>query len=100
LFQVHSNRTNPRAHPEVYKPLADGLDDEELDDISAEALETVTEKGDEALNSGKDGKPKKDEKPRNKYPSKPEKEATREEMPDAPKQGDEGKNENSVARTG
>jgi hypothetical protein len=57
--------TNDSAHPDVYKPL-DALDDDELDDISEEALETATKKGDEKLETHssdkKDNKSSKEEK--------------------------------------
>jgi hypothetical protein len=75
--------SNCRAHPEVYKPV-DSLEDDELDDTSEEAIETAVKKGDEKLNGENDKKPiKSDEKNGGK-----------------PKQGDERKNENNVARSG
>jgi len=70
-----------RAHPDLYKPL-DELDDDELDDESADALETATKKGDEKPNNnGADHTPISTENGK-------------------AKQGDERKNESQVVRSG
>ena len=52
LLQVSSSisSVDVRAHPDLYKPL-DELDDDELDDESADAPETATKKGVENLNN-------------------------------------------------
>jgi hypothetical protein len=90
---IKSRSVDGRAHPDVYKPF-DALDEDELDDSSADALDTATKKGDEKLNQeiGKDEKPKKDKKESN----------GKTERGDAdgkpPKLGDERKNEDNFAR--
>ena len=52
LLQVSSSISgiDVRAHPDLYKPL-DALDDDELDDESADAPQTATKKGVENLNN-------------------------------------------------
>jgi hypothetical protein len=74
----------------VYKPF-DGLDEDELDDTSADALDTSTKKGDEKLNqdSGKDEKPNK---------NKRELKGDTEKGNAPPKMGDERKNEDHFVR--
>jgi intermembrane space import and assembly protein 40 len=97
-----------RAHPDVYKPF-DALEEDELDDTSAEALETATKKGDEQLESHDEEKPKKDaekkeskkakEEPK-KAQGKNEKQTHTEKHDNIAKEGDERKNEDHVARAG
>jgi hypothetical protein len=90
---INSRFVDSRAHPDVYKPF-DGLDEDDLDDASVDALDTVTEKGDEKLNqdSGKDEKPNKD-----KMESKGDTgKGNADRKP--PKMGDERKNEDHFAR--
>ena len=80
-----------KAHPEVYKPM-DELDDDDddLDPTSMEALETGT----------KEGVMEHDQKRTERKPEG-EKEVNWEHQRDKrPKQGDERKNENIVARSG
>ena len=72
-----------RAHPELYKPL-DELDDDELDDGSADAPETATKKGDGKLNNDNNGA----------------NHASISTENGKAKQGDDKKNESQVARSG
>lgn len=102
-YSSHPEVTDHSAHPEVYKPM-DALDDDDLDETSSEALETAAKKGDEKLDS-KDtkGTPKnkREEKDDDAIPATEVKPTAKgSQGGKKPKQGDEGKNENLVARSG
>lgn len=106
-----------RAHPDVYKPM-DALDDDEddLDPTSTEALETATKEGDKQLDQKDKGKSKDDSegdnqkqkgKPKeekhgdgSKKPEKGKEASLEHQGGKKPKQRDERKHENVVARSG
>jgi len=93
-----------RAHPDVYKPIdaLDDDDDDDLDQTSTEALETATKEGDKELDQKKAGKAKEEKEGGGSKKGEEEKKVVDLERPGVkkPKQGDERKNENVVARSG